>query len=97
MTALQEFISGTHPLDAASYLHVRQLDEYLAVDGTTLLTFEAASGKSYTIEYRNDFENSAWTRLTDVPAGGVTELKNVTDPSAASSPNRFYRLVTPMR
>ncbi len=95
MTGLQEFISGTDPLDATSYLHVRQLDEYLAVDGTTLLSFEAAPGKSYTIEYRNDFENSAWTRLTDLSTSDATELKNIIDPSAASSPNRFYRLVTP--
>ena len=97
MTSMEEFIAGTNPLDDTSYLRVAQFDESLAIDGTTLLTFEAIAGKSYTVEYSDDLENTLWVRLGDVDATTTSGLRNVIDPSAASSTNRFYRLVTPMR
>ncbi|HTI97275.1 MAG TPA: lamin tail domain-containing protein [Dongiaceae bacterium] len=91
LTDAQEFLAGTSPVDAMSYL---KLD--LSLDGSgTSLQFHAVAGRSYTVLYREAFGSGNWLRLQDVPASGSDTNVTVTDPGAGKLGSRFYRLVTP--
>ncbi|MFN0067317.1 MAG: lamin tail domain-containing protein, partial [Limisphaerales bacterium] len=88
-----EYLSGTLPRDAASFLRVD-----IARDGTgTRLFFRAVAGRSYTLLYRDLAPGGRWRRLYDVPAAGVNRDLGVPDPTAGSLTERYYRLVTPAR
>jgi len=86
---LHEFIAGTHPGDARSYLKVDRL-----VPGHPVgLWFEAVSNRAYQVEFRDALGSGAWTHLGEVPARPTNRTEVVTDPSPV--PRRFYRLVIP--
>ena len=87
----QEFISGTDPRDAQSFLKVEPV---FAAGGSFTLRFQAAANKSYSLVYRDSLTAGAWVRLTDFPAGAARPLEfNVVLPPGNSE--RFYRLATP--
>jgi len=88
---LQEYLAGTDPHNAQSYL---RLESITRAAGAVSLSFVAAAGRSYSIQYRPGLATGDWQKLTDVEASSVTALMQVSDP-AASSAARFYRLVTP--
>lgn len=91
-TNLQEYLSGTHPHDAASFL---KMDSISSGSTSVVLRFTAVAGESYTVLYRDTLASGAWLKLRDVPAqpeGGVIEVH---DPDASRVGARFYRLVTP--
>lgn len=87
---LNEFIAGTGPRDASSYLKVESMQ---AVGTIIRITFKAVAGKSYSVLFRDGILSGPWTKLTDVPAGASTRDVRVTD--TTGRPTRFYRLVTP--
>jgi len=89
MNNRDEYIAGTDPSDAASYLKVSQL----SVSSPAQITFQAVSNKTYTIEYTDDLNIPAWIKLADVPAGAATSTATINDPTPAT--NRLYRIVTP--
>lgn len=90
-TNKQEYLSGTDPRSAASFLHV----EAITVAGpTTVLRFTAVAGRSYSVLYRDELNEGAWSKLTDVSAPAMTQPIEVAD-EAAPRTGRFYRLVTP--
>ncbi len=90
MSNRAEYIAGTDPADAASYLKVEQM----AVDaGEATISFLAQASKTYTVQYKDDL-NATWQWLADLTAYPTARMVSVTDPGLLLT-NRFYRLVTP--
>jgi hypothetical protein len=87
----KEYESGTNPIDPASYLKI----DSIAAPGIAVIRFGAVAGKTYTIQYRTDLENSAWTKLTDIPARSANGTEQITDTLFGSG--RYYRVVTPQQ
>ena len=85
----QEYLAGTDPTDALSYLKI----ESITANSVATLMFHAVSNKTYTVEYTGSSVAEAWSKLADVVARPVNREERVTDP--AYQTNRFYRLVTP--
>jgi hypothetical protein len=86
---VMEYQAGTDPQQAGSYLKV---DRVLAGTGA-LVEFTTAPGKTYTVQFNDDLNEDAWSRLADIPAKASTSVEVVSDPTATTT--RFYRLVTP--
>jgi len=91
LTNLQEYLSGTNPRDAASYL---KFESVTLLAGAATLKFTAVSNLSYTVQYRDDLATGGWRNLTNVLAGATTHTSEVPDP-AGGAQERFYRIVTP--
>jgi hypothetical protein len=89
MSNADEYVAGTDPLDARSYLRVD-----LEWDGHARLQFLARSNRTYTIQFKESFERGRWTRITDVDAHPTNRLAIVVDPYPTTL-ERLYRLVTP--
>jgi hypothetical protein len=83
-----EYFAGTDPFDANSYLKV-----LLEAQGVKTIEFMAVSNRTYTVEYTDQLQLSAWEKLGSTLARPVTEPVVLPDPTAGA--NRFYRLVTP--
>jgi hypothetical protein len=83
-----EYFAGTDPFDANSYLKV-----LLDAQGVKTIEFMAVSNRTYTVEYTDQLQLSAWEKLGSTLARPVTEPVVLPDPTAGA--NRFYRLVTP--
>lgn len=63
---------------------------------TVTITFVAEAGRTYSVFYRNAFSpEHPWTKLSDVPAQGMTGPYPYVDPTLALPASRFYRIVTP--
>jgi hypothetical protein len=89
----QEYIAGTDPTDAISYLRV---DSILVKNGAgAALSFWARSNRTYAVEYTDALETGEWSTLGDIPAQTLDREESLTDPGFHSG--RFYRLVTPVR
>ncbi len=58
--------------------------------GQPVITWQATPGTDYRIEYKSDLDD-AWATLATVPATGTTAA--FTDQTAATSTQRFYRIV----
>jgi len=94
MTNLQEYRAGTDPLDAQSCLKL----QFQGMDSTTRrpqFSFEAMPGIGYTIQYSDSLTSSIWQKLRDETAGDSIRTIILTDPTAANTSTRFYRIVTP--
>jgi hypothetical protein len=89
MSNLAEFVAGTDPTNAASYLKL----DALVPDAPAQVTFEAVSNRTYTVEYTDTLAVAPWVKLADVAARATNRVETVSDPSP--NPRRFYRLVTP--
>jgi hypothetical protein len=89
----QEFIAGTNPRDASSYLHVQTVTP----EGSDfVITFEAVGDKSYSIQARDSADSGDWERVIDLSPQGTTRSLDVLDPVMANKSRRFYRIVTPL-
>jgi len=86
-----EYLAGTDPTNKLSYLKVEQISP----TGGALITFQAVSNRTYTVEYKDGLDAPAWARLTDVVARKVDWTATATDPAPGT--NRYYRLVVPRR
>jgi hypothetical protein len=85
----QEWVAGTDPTNAASYLRF----EALSANGGAMLTFGAVSARTYTVEFTDALGNGAWARLTNIVARSTNRTEQILD--SGYTTNRFYRLVTP--
>jgi hypothetical protein len=85
----EEYVAGTNPTNASSYL---KIDSLTAVGGA-LITFSLVSNKTYTVQFTDALGSDSWSTLTDVAARANDALESVLDPAYRT--NRFYRLVTP--
>ena len=88
-----EYLGGTNPNDATSFLRVQLMDVNLATPAA-LLSFNAASNKTYTVQYRDALADPEWFKLMHVEGALTNRTMRITDPSP-SAPSRFYRLITP--
>jgi hypothetical protein len=90
MTNWQEYIAGTDPRDAASFLKVNQV-----APGNGILTVEflAISNRFYTVEFTDGLEPAAWQHLADVDARATNRIERV--PDLTPGARRFYRLTIP--
>ncbi len=93
---LQEYLAGTDPLDPQSCLKLQVLGPDPGT-GRPQLSFTAVAAVDYTLEYSDNLSAGLWHKLTDVLADPTTRVVALTDPSAATGPVRFYRLVTPIQ
>jgi hypothetical protein len=60
--------------------------------GVLSLSFPTVNGKSYTVQYKNELNDPAWTDLeTVVGTGGNLPI---TDAVGAQQPRRFYRVIS---
>ncbi len=90
MSNRDEFIAGTQPTNALSYLRI---DQQLN-DSSATVQFHALSNKTYTIEY-TDRLGGAWSGLADFFAYATNRVETMTD--YEWSTNRYYRVTTPQR
>jgi hypothetical protein len=91
-TNLEEYLSGTDPRDAQSYL---KIERAALEEGQLVIEFLALAGKTYTVLYRDAAESGPWLKLADADVQPVTRFVTLFDPSVSSGRHRFYRLVTP--
>ena len=86
----QEYLAGTDPQDRQSCL---KIDRVSLGPGGTQLEFGVSSNKTYAVQYRERFGESAWLVLTNLPASTRNETAVIIDPEPFGQ--RFYRLRTP--
>lgn len=91
LTNLEEYLTGTDPQDAASYLRV-EADP--GGSGLVRLTFNAVAGRAYTLQTRLAFDGSVWTDVISFAAQAGDRIEQVLDDTTAGV-KRFYRLKTP--
>ena len=89
MTDLEEFLGGTNPTLASSSLRLVILST-----GPTVLRFDAAANRTYTVEYKNNLNASSWTFMPPSVPSGAARTVQLTN-STAGTTNRFYRARTP--
>jgi formylglycine-generating enzyme required for sulfatase activity len=87
---LSEYRSGTNPTNATSCLKL----EAVIQDNGVMVSFNAVSNQTYTVEWCVQPGGGAWSRLADVVARASDRLEIVIDQNAGDDP-RFYRVVTP--
>ncbi len=91
LTNVEEYLAGTDPRDAMSYLKVDSITN----TGGLKVIFTAIAGKTYTVQFCQALPPSSWTNLVNVPPQPVTQPVMVLDPDAGGPTRRYYRLVTP--
>jgi hypothetical protein len=92
MSNAQEYLAGTDPKDAESFLRVEHL-VLSAGDLAAVIQFRAASNQTYTVQYQPALTDG-WTKLADVVAFPTNRLVSITN-ALDGSEARYYRLVTP--
>ena len=85
----QEFIAGTNPKDPLSYLRV----EARSSPQGASLSFLARSNRTYSLQFKDNVNESRWLKWADIPASAVDRVETRAEPGHAT--NRFYRLTTP--
>jgi hypothetical protein len=93
-TNWEEFLAGTNPRDPTSRLRLSAAGRTDGADSHVRLQFEAAIGRSYTIQFRDSLTSGPWQKATDVlpQSAAGTVLAEAPGPEVRT---RFYRLVTP--
>jgi hypothetical protein len=84
----QEYIAGTDPTNALSYLKI----DSLALHGGATLTFGVVSNKTYSVQYTDEM-SGPWSTLADLAARTNNAVETVFDPGHTN--RRAYRLLTP--
>lgn len=84
----QEVVVGTAPNSAASAF--RPVPSYPS-GGAPALAFPSVTGRSYTLEAKDDLTSGAWTAVQG-PVAGTGSPLSLTDPTATGVARRFYRL-----
>ena len=93
LSNLAEYRSGTSPTNAASLLKLQGVTQS---NGLAVVSFNAASNQTYTVEWCAQPVGGAWNKLADVIARPNSRTETATDGSASDAA-RFYRVVTPRR
>lgn len=87
MTNWEEFLAGTNPLDAASVLRL-QIKLLVSASNSVALTWQAVSGKSYRVQFKDSLNDTDWQEAPG--ANVVGTLGTFTVP--ADQDVRFYRV-----
>ena len=86
----QEYISGTDPTNASSYLRI----DSITAGSRATLSFMAAAARTYAVQY-TDMLGAPWRTLDNVSARATNRVATLVDPGYIA--NRFYRLATPQQ
>jgi len=86
----QETCGGTFATNSAS-CPVVTTPAINGGNGTNSISFPTALGETYTLQYKNNLLDPAWTSLSSVAGNGHNQT--VTDPIVAGQPTRFYRIM----
>jgi hypothetical protein len=89
MSNWEEYVAGTDPTNALSYLKVEPVDPL----APAAFRFVAVSNRTYTVQFTDDLAAGPWLKLADLPAHATNRTVTVAEPEYRSS--RFYRLITP--
>jgi hypothetical protein len=95
MSNRAEYIAGTDPTNALSYLKIATIAADLAASNAVRLVFLAVSNRTYTILCSDPAAADTWNRVADTPAATTNRVVEVLDAPPAGTPGRYYRLVTP--
>jgi subtilisin-like proprotein convertase family protein len=87
---LAEFSAGTDPLDASMPPRIAAVG-YDAGGQAALVSFMAASNRTYTVQYRDLLEAGAWNTLVTVPTNGFSRTVIITN-APATNGMLFFRL-----
>jgi hypothetical protein len=93
----QEYLSGTNPRDPQSYLKIESPQLVGGAGDQFRIRFNAAAGKSFSIQYQTSMSGSAWLNLTNIAAEATTRVIEVLDVTGGGAAGRYYRLVTPQQ
>jgi Tol biopolymer transport system component len=87
MTNLQEFMMGTDPTSAASVLRIQI--SYAIVGNNITLSWPAATGRSYKVQYKDNPADPAWLDLPGTISvnGNLAKLT-----TTAAQSGRYYRV-----
>lgn len=88
----QEFIAGTNPLDATSYLRLDFVPPPAGINAL-MLTLAAVSNQSYTIQCCSNLAASTWQKFQDLPAPASNSVLQL--PVKLTNTALFFRVVTP--
>jgi hypothetical protein len=91
----QEYLAGTDPTNALSYLRIDAAPLNGGPPASLLLTLSAVSNHTYSIICRDTIGAGAWLRLADIDARLTNRVVTITNVLPAGVTNRFYRLQTP--
>jgi len=91
-TNLEEYLSGTDPRDAQSFL---KIEGATLEEGRVAIEFLAMAGKSYSVLYRDAAGAGPWQKLADVEIQPATRPVTLWDSFVPTDTQRYYRLVTP--
>src|SRR5439155_25495039 len=86
MSNRAEYLAGTDPKNALSVLKI----DSLGYSRAALLSFEAISNTTYTVQSTDDLGNGPWQDLRIVCAQSYNRLEQVAD--ATQGRSRFYRV-----
>jgi hypothetical protein len=92
---LQEFLAGTDPRDSQSYLKIEITPSPAGGNGSLMIRFQAVSGKSYSVQYRDSILDGVWRKFADIAPVANNRLLELADTPSSGTSVRFYRLVTP--
>lgn len=81
----KEFLAGTNPTDASSFL---QFTSAVSASGSTTLSWLSAPAKTYVIEAAPSINATTWSTLGSVVGDGA--VKQVTEPNSGTA--QFYRI-----
>jgi hypothetical protein len=87
LTNLQEFMMGTDPKNAASVLSIQI--SYVAVGNNVTLSWPAAPGRSYQVQYKDNLSDPVWLDLVGTISvnGSMAQLT-----APATQSGRYYRV-----
>lgn len=88
-TNWEEFMAGTNPNSAASFLQIN----VAPVPAGAQLSFSAVSNKSYTVQYRDTLNSGGWQVFSNLSA--LPSNASITLPVATTNSSRLFRLATP--
>ena len=89
LSNIQEYWAGTSPTDAASVL---RLSAITSPDGNLVLSFDAVSNRTYSVENRLSLETGAWTNIANISSAPSNRTINITN-ALPPEDYRFYRLI----
>jgi hypothetical protein len=87
MSNRAEYIAGTDPTNALSYLRIDQ------GPGAATVRVAAVSNRTYTVQFTDNLNSGVWRRLADIVARTTNRVETFTDPTWTT--NRFYRVAVP--
>ena len=92
MTNLQEYMAGTDPKNALSFL---KLEGFISRGVNLLLSFSAVSNKTYTVQSSKSGDPAIWINLISFDAATSNRVIVVTNSIPGVSAPSYYRLQTP--